>query len=60
MLENNVITPEALEDIKLVIYDSKINREVAEHNFKLGKKLFSYDTLQEKIEELIEKALKVS
>jgi len=60
MLENNVITPKALEDMKLVIYDSKINREVAEHNFELGKKLFSYDMLREKIEELIEKALKAA
>ena len=57
MLEDNVITPKALEEMKRVIYDDKLNREVAEHNFSLGKKLFSYDTLEEKLGELIEKAL---
>ncbi len=60
MLENGVITTEALEEMKKVIYDDKINREVAEHNFELGKKLFSYGTLQEKLEELIEKAIKAA
>ncbi len=60
MLEKNVITPEALEEMKLVIYDDKVNKEVAEHNFELGKKLFSYDTLQEKLEELINKAIKAA
>ena len=58
MLENNTITQEALEEMKKVIYDDKVNNEVAEHNFELGKKLFSYETLREKLEELIEKALK--
>lgn len=56
MLENSVLTPEALEEMKLVIYDDRINREVAEYNFELGKKLFSYDTLEQKLEELITKA----
>lgn len=60
MLENGVITTEALEEMKKVIYDDKINREVAEHNFELGKKLFSYGMLQEKLEELIEKAIKAA
>jgi len=58
MLEDNVINPGALEDIRQVIYNDKNNREVAEHNFNLGKKLFSYNTLEEKLGELIEKALK--
>ncbi len=60
MLENNVITTEALEEMKKVIYNEKINREVAEHNFELGKILFSYETLRKKLEELIEKALKAA
>ena len=60
MLENNLITAEAIEEVRRVIYDEKVNREVAEHNFQLGKKLFSYDTLEEKLEELIEKALKAA
>ncbi len=60
MLEDSVITPEALEEMKLVIYDDKVNREVAEYNYALGKKLFSYDTLREKLEELISEALKAA
>ena len=60
MLEKNNITSEALEEMKGVIYNDKINREVSEHNFELGKKLFSYNTLQEKLGELIEKAIKAA
>lgn len=60
MLENSEISSQALEEMKQVIYNEKINREVAEHNFELGKKLFSYDTLQQKLAELIEKALKAA
>jgi len=58
MLENNVLTQEALEEMKNIIYDDKLNKEVAEYNFNLGKKLFSYDTLEEKLSDLIEKASK--
>jgi glycosyltransferase involved in cell wall biosynthesis len=58
MLEENVITPKALEEIRKVIYDDEINRQVAEYNFQLGKKLFSFDTLEVKLGELIQKALK--
>jgi glycosyltransferase involved in cell wall biosynthesis len=58
MLEDNVITNTALEEIRKVIYDDELNREIAEHNYQLGKKLFSYTTLAEKLEELIALALK--
>jgi glycosyltransferase involved in cell wall biosynthesis len=60
MLQNNEITPTALEEMKQVLYDDKINREVAEHNYKLGKRIFSFDTLEEKLTELIEKALRAA
>ena len=60
MLEDSILTPEALEEMKLVIYNEKINREVAEYNFELGKKLFSYETLEKKLTELIGKALKAA
>ena len=59
MLENNKITPEKLKQIEEVIYDEKRCKEIGEYNFELGKKYFSYNTLQEKLEELIEKALKL-
>ena len=57
MLENSMLTTEAIEEMKGVIYDDRINHEVAEYNFELGKKLFSYHTLEQKLNELIAKAL---
>jgi len=53
MLEDNVITDKALAEMENVIYNDKLNREVAEYNFNLGKKYFSYKTLEEKLTELI-------
>jgi len=59
MLENNKFTPEKLKQIEDIIYNEKRCKEIGEYNFELGKKYFSYNTLQEKLEELIEKALKL-
>ena len=53
MLENNVLTDEAVAGMRKIIYDDKLNRDVAEHNFEIGKKYFSYAVLQEKLEELL-------
>ena len=60
MVENNVLTDQAVEDMREVIFNEKLNKEIGEFNFELGKKLFSYDTLQEKLEELISKAVKAA
>ncbi len=56
MVENNILTDQAVKDINEVIFNDKLNKEIADFNFELGKKLFSYDTLQDKLEELISKA----
>lgn len=53
MLEDNIFTDNALKEIEQVIYNDKLNKEIAEFNFELGKKYFSYDTLEEKLTELI-------
>ena len=53
MLEDNILTDEAVKDMAEIIYKPELNREIAEYNYELGKKYFSYDTLQEKLEELI-------
>ena len=58
MIENGQLTDKAVEDMKEVIYNKKLNEEIAEHNYKLGKTLFSYDTLAEKLQELLNKVLK--
>jgi len=54
MLENNVITDEALKEMEKVIYDDQYNKEIADFNYELGKKHFSYDTLEEKLHQLID------
>lgn len=56
MLEDNVITDKALKEMQEIIYNEDLNKEIAEYNFQLGKKYFSYDTLEEKLHELIELA----
>lgn len=56
MLENNLLTDEAVKQMKEVIFDKKLNREIAEHNFALGKKHFSFKTLENKLNELLELA----
>ena len=60
MLEDNDLNDKAIEEMKKVIYNEKLAKEIAEHNFELGKKLFSYDTLREKLQELIDAAFKAA
>ncbi|MCG8410913.1 MAG: glycosyltransferase family 4 protein [Bacteroidales bacterium] len=59
MLEDNVITDKALREIEKVIFDDKLNDEIGKYNFELGKKYFSYDTLEKKLTELIELSKKM-
>ncbi|MFA8435968.1 MAG: glycosyltransferase [Marinifilaceae bacterium] len=54
MLEGNEITNQALRDMNEVIYKPQLNHEIGEFNFQLGKKLFSFDTLEQKLEELLD------
>jgi glycosyltransferase involved in cell wall biosynthesis len=51
-LEDNVLTDEAVAEVKKVIYDEKLREEIAEYNFELGKKHFSYEVLQGLLEQL--------
>jgi glycosyltransferase involved in cell wall biosynthesis len=53
VIENNILTKKAINEIKCIIYDKEISKEIGEHNFELGKKYFSYDILREKLEKLI-------
>ncbi len=55
MIEDGILTDEAVKEIAKIIYDKKLNREIAEFNWRLGKKYFSFDTLQEKLDEIISK-----
>jgi glycosyltransferase involved in cell wall biosynthesis len=53
MIDNGSLTDEAVKSMEEVIYNPALAREIAEYNFELGKKHFSYNTLQRKLEELI-------
>jgi len=50
MIEDNILTDKAISEIDKIIHDKKLQKEIAEHNFNLGKLLFSYDVLREKLE----------
>jgi len=54
MLENNEITNQALTEMKEIIHNEKLNREIGEYNYELGKKYFSFSTLEEKLTELLD------
>ncbi|RUT77704.1 glycosyltransferase family 4 protein [Ancylomarina longa] len=56
MLENNIITDKALSDMKEIINNEALNQEIGEYNYQLGKKYFSFDTLEKKLQELLEKS----
>jgi len=57
MIENGELSPEAVSAMAELIYTPAKAREVAEYNFDLGRKYFSYDTLREKLQELIDRAI---
>ncbi len=60
MIENGELTGKALSEMAEIIYNPELAAEMAEFNFKLGKKEFSFDTLREKLDQLIDKALKAA
>lgn len=58
MLEDNQLTIEKIEQMKEIIMNKSLAKKITEFNFELGKKYFSYDTLEEKLTELIDKVKK--
>jgi hypothetical protein len=57
MIENGELTRESVKQMSEVIYNPALAREIADYNFELGKRFFSFDTLREKLEQLINLAL---
>lgn len=57
MLDNNDLNDQKVKEMAGIIYDPALQKEIADHNYNLGEKYFSYSTLEEKLTELIEKAL---
>ena len=56
MIENGELTSETVRGMAEIIYNPSLASEVAQYNFELGRKLFGYDTLREKLEQLIARA----
>ncbi|MEA3462224.1 MAG: glycosyltransferase family 4 protein [Bacteroidota bacterium] len=57
MIENAELSAAAVSDMAEIIYNPALASEISEYNFQLGKKYFSYNTLREKLEELIVSAM---
>ncbi len=49
MIEDNILTDEAVKKIDEIIHKPKLAREISEFNFELGKKYFSYNVLEQKL-----------
>jgi glycosyltransferase involved in cell wall biosynthesis len=60
MIEHGNLTDEAVDAMARVIYDPGLAAEITEHNYELGRKYFSYDTLREKLSFLIELACRAA
>jgi len=60
MIENGELNSKAVSEMAEIIYNPKLGAEIADFNFELGKKEFSFDTLREKLEQLISKSLKAA
>jgi len=57
MIEHGELNDKAVRDMAEIIYNPSLATEIAEYNFNLAKKYFSYHTLREKLEELIGAAM---
>ncbi len=52
MIDDNVLTDEAVAEIDEIIHSPKLCKEIGEFNYKLGKTHFSYEVLEELLDEL--------
>jgi glycosyltransferase involved in cell wall biosynthesis len=58
MIEHGNLSEEAVRKMAEVIYNPALAKAWADHNYELGKKYFSYDTLRQKLELIIELSVK--
>ena len=52
MIEDNKLTNQKVQKMSDIIYNPERCKEIGEFNFELGKKYFSYDILEEKLNKL--------
>lgn len=56
MIEDNRLTDQAVSQIKETIKSPDRCREIAEHNFKIGKEYFSFEVLDDLLSQIFKKA----
>jgi glycosyltransferase involved in cell wall biosynthesis len=56
MLEQGELTDDAVAEVREVLRNPTLRRDVTEHNFELGRRYFSYQALETLLEELLDKA----
>ena len=54
MIENNKLTDKAVDEIDKIIHNKKLQKEIGVHNYNLGRLLFSYNVLKERLEFLLQ------
>lgn len=57
MLEDNVLTDEAVAEIDGIVHDEARCREIGEYNFQLGRLHFSYEVLELRLAALLHKVV---
>ena len=50
---NGYITEKVVKEVKEIISNSKLNKEMVDHNYELGKRYYSYSILEQKLKGLI-------
>jgi len=54
MIEDGKLTDDAIAEMDKIIHNEKLQKEIAEYNYNLGKLIFSFDVLREKLEILFD------
>jgi mannosylglucosylglycerate synthase len=49
LIEDSVLTDKAVDEMAKTIYNPKLAQEIGEYNFELGKKHFSFEILEQKL-----------
>ena len=49
LIEDSLLTDKAVEEMVKIIYNPKLAQEIGEYNFELGKKHFSFEILEQKL-----------
>ncbi len=54
MIEDNQLNDQAVQDVDAILHDEELRRDITEHNFKLGRELFSFQVLERKLVSLFD------